>query len=196
MAWYDLVRSGMFSLPVLRLFAPAQDDGARETPRTAADANIPRDVDGSAIPLVYGTVRVRSPIVARVGDFMAEPLISGGNKIGEDYFLAMRLVVCRGNSALAATTGGASLVAFYVGDKRVTLVGPPVIGFTDGSSHQSYRAVADGVIDLPDVDGDPRVGADVLGLLFFYRGRYDQVLHDNDLTSTEHATYTTPAAAR
>ena len=124
MAWYDLVRSGMFSLPVFRLFAPSQDDGAREKPRTAADANIPRDAEGTAIPLAYGTVRIRSSLVIRVGDFLAEPLISGGNKIGEDYFIAMRLLACRGNSALAATTGGASLVALYVGDKKATLSGP------------------------------------------------------------------------
>ena len=193
MAWYDLVRSGMFSLPVFRLFAPSQDDGAREKPRTAADANIPRDAEGTAIPLAYGTVRIRSSLVIRVGDFLAEPLISGGNKIGEDYFIAMRLLACRGNSALAATTGGASLVALYVGDKKATLSGPPMApGIVDGSSHQSYTVTCDGIIDLPDVDGDVRVGAAALGVLYFYRGRYDQVLHDRDLTASEHATYTTP----
>ena len=36
------------------------------------------------------------------------------------------------------------------------------------------------------------VGAAALGVLYFYRGRYDQVLHDRDLTASEHATYTTP----
>jgi len=196
MAWYDLVRSGMFSLPILSRFAPRQDDGAREKPRTAEDANIPRDADGSTLPLVYGTVRVRSPIVGRVGDFMAEPITVDGNKIADDYFIAMRLTVCRGNSALADTTGGASLVAFYVGDKKVELFGPPIVGTTDGSSHLSYDAISDGLLEIPDGDGDPRVFPDVLGEIYFYRGRWDQELNARDLTDSEHATYTTPRRGR
>lgn len=162
------------------------DAGAR--PVGATDLGIPRANEGAVIPRAFGTVRLRSPIVVRVGDYYTEPLIVDGNTVGFDYFLSMRLVLCQGNAAMADTSGGASLVALFVGDRRCGDVRP---GSDIGVDSEHDACVPYYVLDsklfddYPDTDGDLDPARDVLGVAFLYRGRWDQVIHSRDFTSTE-----------
>lgn len=159
------------------------DAGAR--PVGATDLGIPRANEGAVIPRAFGTVRLRSPIVVRVGDYYTEPLIVDGNTVGFDYFLSMRLVLCQGNSAMADTSGGASLVALFVGDRRCDDLRVASIA-AEHDACVPYDVLDSKLFDdYPDTDGDFEPGRHVLGVAFLYRGRWDQVIHSRDFTSTE-----------
>lgn len=193
MAWLLLVQLGILAVSLIasHYLAPRGSDDKMRA-RSLGDFNIPRANEGAAIPLLYGTSRLRSPIVVRVGDLNPVPVTIDGQAIAFDYFLHMRMVLCRGNASLSDTSGGASLVGMFIGDKLVDRI-DAFGGQPDGASNVSYT-LTDGSVFASEPEGDvvPVQGPYVIGAMFFYRGRWDQVLHSQDESPTEIQAYVTP----
>src|SRR5690606_25879981 len=131
---------------------------AREEKARAAsinEFNYPRATEGDPIPIIYGTVRVRSPIIVWLGDFTASEA-----SVGFVYTVGMRLLLGRGNADVGAASGFATLEKVYIGDKEATLI-PSTL--TDPAHATSYF--------VQEADLEPgQILAGTAGALVFYDG--------------------------
>lgn len=136
---------------------------------------VPRAEEGAVLPLAYGTVRVRSPLVVCVGKVYPRDEVVGGQTV-YDYHMGMRMVLCRGNTRVGDTTGAAELIGMYAGDRRLEAVIGPGISAPDATGSGSYR-VSDHFVyaEAPGTLSRP-----VIGDLIFYGGRWDQNVHTAD----------------
>ena len=193
MAWVVLLQLGLLaaSLIASHYLAPKAGEEAAKA-ATMGQFLQPRADEGEAIPLLYGTGRLRSPIIIRQGDLTPIAIEVDGNRIAYTYLMHLRLLLCRGNSPVTATTGGAQLVAMYVGDRsveRIEAAGPSV--GTAGVSSEVLRLSDDNILATdPQGHRQPFINPDALGYMFFYKGRWDQERNAADLSPTEDATLT------
>jgi hypothetical protein len=171
MAFLLLVQLGILaaSLIAAKYLAPKP---ASERAAVPDEFDFPRAEAGDPIPLVYGTCRIESPVVIWVGDKGETPVERNGITIAFDYRLGMRLLLCRGNADVGATSGFATLQGMYIGDKLIPgLVGPGALtGDTDFA--KSYFA------SEPDFDTyglTDNVGTE--GWIIFYNGSWDTERH-------------------
>lgn len=169
--WVIAIELGIAALSLWAAHKFKAGETAAPIPQTAA---IPRAEEGTPLPLAYGTVRIRSPLVVAVGKSYPRAYGVGGQTV-YDYQLGMRMVLCRGN-ARVGDTSGASLIGMYAGDRRLETVFGPGFFAPDATGSGSYRvsdhfvyAEAPGAISLPTI-----------GDLIFYAGRWDQDVHAAD----------------
>jgi hypothetical protein len=137
----------------------------KEVPRAASldEFTYPRATEGDPVPLIYGTVRVRSPVVLWVGDLEPFPQVVNGVTVGYQYRIGMRLLLGRGNTDVGATSGFATLQGMYIGDVQP----PSFAGPFSPTAHAGYYQV-----NADDFDpGNFNVGTN--GRLVFYDGSWD-----------------------
>lgn len=135
---------------------------------------IPRAEEGATVPLVYGTVRVRSPLVVEVGDAHPFDLVSDGVVVGSGYEVGLRMILCCGNAAEDATTGGATLVGLFAGDKRIE--GIDASSYTPGVGCTAWN-----VYDSSIFADSPGMRSGAIGTAFLYGGRWDQTVSAADV---------------
>ena len=192
MAFPVLLALGLLALSMAATYY-LRPDVSTEKLRAASlsDFGAPRAVDGDALPLVYGTMRLRSPALVWFGDLVATDIRVPGGPLGEDqligyrYDVSMRLILCRGNTPVSETGqfAGARFGALYIGDKKARFL---------STTEETYGFTA-------EIGDDDAPGGGFQGYLYFYRGRWDQQLMGGfglaptDLGATpEEAADTTP----
>ena len=192
MAFPVLLALGLLALSMAATYYLRPDTSAEKLRAASlSDFGAPRAVDGDALPLVYGTMRLRSPALVWFGDLAATPITVDGGVLAEDqlvgyrYDVSMRLILCRGNTPVseAGQFAGARFNALYIGDKKVRFL---------STTEATYGFTA-------QIHDDDAPGGDFQGYLYFYRGRWDQQLMGGfglaptDLGATpEEAADTTP----
>lgn len=127
------------------------------------ELSFPRANEGDPIPLIYGAVRVRSPVVVWLGDVSSE----GGVDTPMTHFIGARLLLGRGNADVGATFGFATLRKIYIGDK--------VAAFSQSTLADPAHAVSYSV-DEPELDAG-QLNSGTRGLLVFYDGSWDLTRH-------------------
>ena len=192
MAFPVLIALGLLALSMAATYYLRPDTSAEKLRAASlSDFGAPRAVDGDALPLVYGTMRLRSPALVWFGDLVATPIVIPGGVLADDepigyrYDVSMRLILCRGNTPVSETGqfAGARFNALYIGDKKVRFL---------STTEATYGFTA-------QIHDDDAPGGDFQGYLYFYRGRWDQQLMGGfglaptDLGATpEEAADTTP----
>jgi len=169
MAFPVLIALGLLALSMAATYY-LRPDTSTEKMRAASlsDFGAPRAVDGDALPLVYGTMRLRSPALVWFGDLEATPITVDGGVLSEDqlvgyrYDVSMRLILCRGNTPVSETGqfAGARFNALYIGDKKVRFL---------STTEATYGFTA-------EIEDDDAPGGNLQGHMYFYRGRWDQQL--------------------
>lgn len=66
-------------------------------PAALDEFNFPTAETGKPVPVIFGTVTLRSPNVVWYGDLKYTRVRSGGQKIGYKYYLGMHLIFCHGD---------------------------------------------------------------------------------------------------
>ncbi|MEK9646190.1 MAG: phage tail protein, partial [Alphaproteobacteria bacterium] len=169
MAFPVLIALGLLALSMAATYYLRPDTSAEKLRAASlSDFGAPRAVDGDALPLVYGTMRLRSPALVWFGDLAATPITVDGGVLAEDqlvgyrYDVSMRLILCRGNTPVseAGQFAGARFNALYIGDKKVRFL---------STTEATYGFTA-------QIHDDDAPGGDFQGYLYFYRGRWDQQL--------------------
>lgn len=127
------------------------------------ELSFPRANEGDPIPLIYGAVRVRSPVVVWLGDVSSE----GGVDTPMTHFIGARLLLGRGNADVGATFGFATLRKIYIGDK--------VAAFSQSTLADPSHAVSY-IVDEPDLDAG-QLNSGTRGVLVFYDGSWDLTRH-------------------
>lgn len=100
-----------------RYYAPKPDVENNKKIRLG-DFNLPRADEGVPIPLFWGKVRIRSPIVIWAGQFETEPIEDHDITVGHAYRLGMHLLLGAPGSR-EGSDFEAQLWKFWIGEKRV-----------------------------------------------------------------------------
>lgn len=125
------------------------------------DFKFPRANEGDPLPLVWGTVRLKSPNTIWFGDFRADPITE---KVKTGLFSSKRVVVG---------------YKYYIGIDLALCLGPGVVlrrfwagKYTPWSGNLS--AEGDFVINAPDLFGGDKQGGGMQGACTFYPGSFTQ----------------------
>ena len=139
--------------------------GTRDAPHPPpAQFSLPKTDEGSAIPIVYGTCRVRSAPLAWAGNWDPEP--TGGVNV---YSLNMLWVV-----GAPFTNGTMALASIYVNNfKLILLPFTPPVGVIPGPfTGQSTFTTSNGF----NLFGGPGLGGGIVGTVEFWDGRSTQTI--------------------
>lgn len=143
-----------------------ENDDAAAARGKPGEMSVPRTMEGAPLPLIYGTFRVQSPVLAWVGNWFTEPL-SGRFK----YFLDYLWMV-----GVPFNGGTASLVAIYAGNINVPLllrdtsVDPAAWNHPGRTRYLAHNAT--------EVFGGDGKGGGIQGEVAFFDGRSTQRLSD------------------
>lgn len=164
--------------------------------------SVPQTVEGSVIPMIYGTCRVRTPVLAWVGNWFAEQI--GSDPIDHFIYFVNTLWAI----GLPFNGGTASLVNLFAANRQVNIEarGAP----TGDDIHYDRPGRTRFFLHDPGASkinqtffGGAGLGGILEGEIAFYDGRTDQLLsdgvnhHDKTLDRTEIQAYLTgdlPAA--
>lgn len=178
--WVVAVQLGLLALSLVASYYLAPSPLAERKKFGGSDLSLPRATEGDPIPLIYGTCRVRSPVVVSVGAMREGEVHSQSLdfEITEQaIFLTMRLVLGLGNAPVGESLG-ARFIAMYMGDKQI-LPGP---GAFVGS-------VAPGFVEYYGYDtnvlGGPNRGGGWMGVMTFYGGTTTQTRTASDKHASE-----------
>lgn len=169
MAFPVLLALGLLALSMAATYYLRPDTNTEKLRAASlSDFGAPRAVDGDALPIVYGTMRLKSPSLVWFGDLASTPIMVDGGALSADqlvgyrYDVSMRLILCRGNAPVSETGqfAGARFVALYIGDKKVRFL-------VTGEATYGFAA---------KIQDDDAPGGDFQGYMYFYRGRWDQQL--------------------
>jgi hypothetical protein len=115
------------------------------------DFNIPRAKYGDPVPIIWGTVKLQSPIVIWIGDYNPEPIKKKGQVVGYKNYLGLDCLLCIGPSIRLRRIWAGKYLAWE--------------GLTTGVQNIS--------IDLPKLFGDESQLGGIGGNLTFYDGRFN-----------------------
>lgn len=139
--------------------------------------SVPQTTEGSIVPLIYGTCRVRAPVLAWIGNW-------GADAIGSDpidhfiYFVNTLWIV-----GVPFYHGTASFVNIYASDRLLNIIprGAPVgddIHYdTAGRTRFLTHDPTGSEVDLKFFGG-PGQGGGIAGEIAFYDGRTSQLISD------------------
>lgn len=180
MAWLLAVEGGL----MLADFIYHRWFEDKPPPLKPSAMSVPATEEGSVIPLLYGTCRVRTPVLAWVGNWFAEQI--GSDPIDHFiYFLNTLWAV-----GVPFYQGTVSFVGMFASNRRVLPVprGSPVGDdvFYDRAGRTRFL-----LNSSTDFFGGPGLGGGLRGEISFYDGRVDQIIsdgvnhHDHHLDKTE-----------
>lgn len=116
---------------------------------TIEELSFPRSNFGDAIPMVWGTVRQKSPVLLYYGGMIAAPIDSNGVTVGYNYHLTMDMAICLGPNVY--------LREIWAENKQLWI----------GSAHNEVVT-----INMPDAFGGPSTGGGMVGSLSFWSGNF------------------------
>lgn len=169
----------------LLIFRSISEDVAGAQRGAAARSAQPRTEEGSIIPLIYGTCRVRSPVVLWAGNWFPAP--AGGQFT---YTLSMLWGI-----GVPFFDGFAELASIYAGTNLLELISG-IAGDTHGHPGRHPFTTNSG----SEMFGGPGKGGGIDGFVEFFDGRRFQQISDglndgNDRTYVEeYQTGDTPAS--
>lgn len=137
-------------------------------PQSVNQIQIPRVDDGAPYPIVYGTVLVKSPVLAWIDKGMFQQLHESTTDSWH-YFASMLMVI-----GIPFNQGNQKLLSMYIGDTKLISGGGYRLDQLVGNG--SDYGVRQAIVELGTIPGNSQWPANAFGMVEFLDGNATQLL--------------------